>query len=151
MKVRTLTVDDIDRVMDAAALFDDPPVRTAVRAYLRHRRNVFLMAEDEGRAVGFLRGTELDQVDTPHRQMFLYEIAVDPRVQRRGVGRALVEALLADCRRRGLDEVFVFTDPGNTAAVGLYRATGAVTETPADRMFVYRLRPRMTSNDSSRP
>jgi ribosomal protein S18 acetylase RimI-like enzyme len=71
--------------------------------------------------------------------MFLYEIEVRPGHRRRGVGRALITALLNYCRANHFEEVFVFTDPANSAAVGLYRSTGAVTETPADRMFVYQL------------
>jgi aminoglycoside 3-N-acetyltransferase I len=126
-------------VLAAPALFDEPPDPVAVSAYLRDERNVFLWAREGGRAAGFLRGTVLGQLKGTHPQIFLYEIAVLEEFRRRGIGRGLVEWLLRYAREAGCDEVFVFTDPGNTAAVALYRSTGAITETPADRMFVYRL------------
>ncbi len=101
--------------------------------YLRDVRNVFLMAFEGDEPAGFVRGTELDQMRSTRKQMFLYEIEVAEDYRRRGVGRELIRALLDYCTTRGFDEVFVFTDPANVPAVGLYRSTGAVT--------VYQLRP----------
>lgn len=138
--MRRLGPSDAAVVLRSEHLFDEPLDGGAVRAYLRDRRNVFLLAVEGIRGVGFLRGTELRQLASPRRQMFLYEIAVEPNRRRRGVGRALVNALLAECGRRRFEEVFVFTDdPRNRAAAGLYRATGAVTETRGERMYVYTL------------
>jgi ribosomal protein S18 acetylase RimI-like enzyme len=126
-------------VARATVLFDEAPDRAATRAYLADRRNVLFLAYSGDNPIGFLRGTTLRQLHTRRPQMFLYEIGVRSGFRRRGVGRCLIERLLAYCRARGFDEVFVLTSPSNRAAVGLYRATGAATETTADRMFVYRL------------
>ncbi|MCI4347853.1 MAG: GNAT family N-acetyltransferase [Thermoplasmata archaeon] len=120
-------------------LFDESANRGALKAYLLDQRNIFLLATEGTTAVGFLRATALGQLHTLRPQMFLYEIGVARRFRRRGVGRALIHRLLEYCRRHRFDEVFVFTNPANRAAVSLYRGTGAVTETPRDRMFVYRL------------
>lgn len=119
-------------------MFDQSADVVALRSYLSDPRNIFLLACVHGEAVGFLRGTALGQIHTRHRQMFLYEVAVARRFRRRGVGKLLVQHLLDHCRANYFDEAFVFTDPRNRAAVRLYRSTGAVTETPRDRMFVYR-------------
>ena len=133
--------DDVSEVLRAGHLQDEPSDPAAVAQYLADDRNVFFLAYDENTPVGFLRGTELGQLKSPRRQMFLYEIAVSPGHQRHGVGTSLVRSLLNYCVARDFEEVFVFTDPANLPAVQLYRSTGAVTETPADRMFVYRLDP----------
>jgi [ribosomal protein S18]-alanine N-acetyltransferase len=130
---------DEGELVRASSLFDEAPDPVAAGSYLTDERNIFLMAYDGERAVGFLRGTELGQLKSQQRQMFLYEIGVAEASRRRGVGRLLIASLLRHCREGGLEEVFVFTDPANEAAVRMYRSTGAVTETPADRMFVYRL------------
>jgi ribosomal protein S18 acetylase RimI-like enzyme len=131
--------DGSAEVLRAAHLFDEPLDPDAVRDYLQDPRNVFFLAYGDAGAVGFLRGTELRQLGSTRRQMFLYEIAVDDRHRRNGIGSMLVRALLDHCRELDFDEVFVFTDdPGNVAAEGLYRSTGAVTETVGERMYVYR-------------
>lgn len=143
IRVARMRPPDATRLARTAGhLFDHPADRSALRSYLADRRNLFLLATMRGATAGFLRGTALGQIHTPRRQMFLYEIGVTRRYRRRGVGRALIEHFLSWCRARGFEEAFVFTDPGNRAAVRLYRGTGAVTETPRDRMFVYRLRKR---------
>lgn len=124
------------------SLFDGPADPTALRSYLADPRNLFLVATVGGVGAGFLRGTTLRQLHTRRPQMFLYEIGVARRFRRQGVGEALMHRLLRYCREHRYDEVFVLTQPTNRAAVRLYRSTGAVTETPGDRMFVYRLTPR---------
>lgn len=139
MRIRRLVPGDELVVLRAGHLFDEAPDLWALRAYLSDDRNTLLFAFDGGDALGFLRGTELGQLRTRRKQMFLYEIGVDENHRRHGVGRALITSLLQDCRERDFDEVFVFTDPTNQAAVGLFRSTGAINETSADRLFVYRL------------
>ena len=140
MRVRRLLPGDELAVLHAGYLFDEKMLDLpAVREYLADSRNMLLFAFEGSEALGFLRGTELLQLDSRRKQMFLYDIGVDEGYRRRGVGKALITALLRDCRERGFEEVFVFTDPANLPAVSLYQSTGAVTETPADRMFVYQL------------
>lgn len=140
MRVRRLLPGDELAVLHAGYLFEeDVHDVAAVRAYLADLRNVLLFAFEGSEALGYLRGTELLQLTSRRKQMFLYEISVDEDFRRHGIGKALITTLLHDCRNRGFEEVFVFTDPANLPAVALYRSTGAVTETPADRMFVYQL------------
>jgi ribosomal protein S18 acetylase RimI-like enzyme len=121
-------------------LLDHPIERTAARRLLRDPQNHLWLAAVRGRDVGLLRAVELCQLHTTRKQMFLYEVAVASAYRHRGVGSALVRAMLAHCRRHGFEEAFVFTDdPRNRAAHTLYRSTGAVTETRGDRMYIYRI------------
>lgn len=141
MRIVRAELEDVGALVRAKGLFDSPPSAEATRAYLQDDRNIVLLALEGTEPVGFLRGTRLGQLRSPRPQMFLYEIAVAPESRRQGIAKALVVALLDHCRARNYAEVFVLADPGNVAAVRLYRSTGATTETPADRMFVYRLSP----------
>ena len=58
-------------------------------------------------------------------EMFLYELAVDEPVRRRGIGTALVQALRTLARERGCYGLFVFTDADNEAALATYARAGA--------------------------
>jgi len=136
VRVRTR---DIALVLQSPSLFDRRLDRQATFEFLRDPANVFLLAIEDEHGVGFLRGTSLRQLHSRRAQMFLYEIEVLRRFRRRGIARSLIEWLLRYCRRAGFEEIFVLTSPGNRPAVALYRATGAETETDADRMYVYHL------------
>jgi ribosomal protein S18 acetylase RimI-like enzyme len=139
LRVERVAPGGESEVLRAAGLFDEPPTLAAVKEYLADPRNLFLLALVGRQPVGFLRATELRQLHTNRRQMFLYEVSVAEGSRRRGVGRALLDRLLSHCRGADFEEVFVLTDPANVPAVRLYRSAGGVTETPADRMFVFRL------------
>ncbi|MGY1830784.1 mycothiol synthase [Geodermatophilus sp. SYSU D01180] len=54
----------------------------------------------------------------------VYVLGIDPDAQGLGLGRALTGRGLAHLRARGLDEVLLYTEEDNTAAVTLYERTG---------------------------
>jgi ribosomal protein S18 acetylase RimI-like enzyme len=139
VRIQRLTPEGVDGILRSPGLFDETPDRGASLAYLRDPANLFLLAIDAGKVVGFLRGTSLRRLHTRRGQFFLYEIAVLPGCRQRGIARGLIERMLGYCRRHHLEEAFVFTSPNNRPAVALYRSTGGVTETDADRMYVYHL------------
>lgn len=58
------------------------------------------------------------------RRGFLQRLAVDPRLEGRGIGRALVLDGLAWLRRRGADRVVVNTQEANERALRLYERLG---------------------------
>jgi [ribosomal protein S18]-alanine N-acetyltransferase len=51
-------------------------------------------------------------------------IAVAPRSQRQGLGRGLLDELVAEARRRGCTQLFLEVREGNETALALYRAAG---------------------------
>jgi ribosomal-protein-alanine N-acetyltransferase len=57
-------------------------------------------------------------------QLHILNIAVDPRLRRRGLGAALLDAALAEARRCGLVEVTLEVRRGNLSALALYRRYG---------------------------
>ncbi|MEX0935309.1 MAG: ribosomal protein S18-alanine N-acetyltransferase [Gemmatimonadota bacterium] len=58
------------------------------------------------------------------REAELADLAVDPRARRRGIGGALLDALLDRARDRGVERVFLEVRDSNSAAHSLYRRRG---------------------------
>jgi ribosomal protein S18 acetylase RimI-like enzyme len=112
-----------EQVREAAPLFDEAVRGDAARRFLDDPVHHLLLARDGGRVVGFVSGVETTHPDKG-TEMFLYELAVDPSAQRRGHGRALVEALADLARERGCYGMFVLTDEDNAAARATYTAAG---------------------------
>ena len=102
MRVRRLGPGTELDVLRGAHLLQETPELSAARAFLADERNVLLAAYEGSETVGLLRGTELTQLRSKRKQMFIHEIAVDERFRRRGVGKALVTSLLRECRELGL-------------------------------------------------
>ena len=114
-------------IVDAASLFDSAPDLATSERFLASPGHHLLMAFEDERPAGFVSGVELTHPDKG-TEMFLYELAVDEAWRRRGIGRALVEALLDVARAMGCYDMWVLTDDDNAAALGTYRASGTSAE-----------------------
>jgi ribosomal protein S18 acetylase RimI-like enzyme len=113
--------------------FQPPPEPPRSRAELRRQLAasdlITLIAEEPGGAVVGL--VEARLVDTPHqpqlvprRRLYLEELVVSPRWQRRGVGSALLDAAEASGRERGAVESVLTVWQGNAAAEAFYARLG---------------------------
>jgi len=84
----------------------------------------YFVAETDGALVGYAYAG-------PYRPRPAYRFSVedsiyiDPSAQRRGIGRVLLEHLIAECERRGFRQmVAVIGDSAQTASIKLHRALG---------------------------
>jgi ribosomal protein S18 acetylase RimI-like enzyme len=124
VSIRAVGPDDAAAVLAAGHLFDSSPGGEATEAFLRDPRHHLLFAYDEReRPVGFVSGVELIHPDKG-TEMFLYELGVDPPARRRGVGRALVEALLALARARGCYGMYTLAEDDDVPAKATYASAG---------------------------
>jgi aminoglycoside 3-N-acetyltransferase I len=97
------------------ALADDEP-QTAL---LADDRTIFVAAFDGESPVGFAFGYVLPRRRGKPTIFFVYEVDVDERYRRQGIGKRLMENLLA-----GQERAFVLTDAENQAANALYASVG---------------------------
>ena len=128
MEIRALVEGDQDKVLAASALFDGPADEQATRRFLSEKGHHFLVAYEQQDPVGFVSGVEVTHPDKG-TEMFLYELAVEEGSRRRGIGRALVDALASLAKRRGCYGMWVLTDSTNLAALGTYESSGGSVET----------------------
>jgi ribosomal protein S18 acetylase RimI-like enzyme len=123
VEIRTLGPGDDAAVVAAQHLFDGPADAGATARFLGDSGHHLLVAYDGERPVGFVSGVEVTHPDKGS-EMFLYELSVDEPARRRGIGRALVDALGSLGRKRGCLGMFVFTDDDNEPALATYRSAG---------------------------
>jgi ribosomal protein S18 acetylase RimI-like enzyme len=129
VELRHLGIGDDALVLDAADLFDKPPLPAATAAFLAADDHHLVLALLDGKPAGFVSGVEMLHPDKG-KEMFLYELGVAESARGHGVGTALVGALAALARERGCYDMWVLTDADNDAALATYRRAGATSESP---------------------
>lgn len=131
--IRRATLDDLDAIMqlESSTFGADAWSRATMRAELGSSHAYYLVAEavagDAGESrhpdaaiagyAGLLAPAGSGQAD-------IQTIAVAPRARRRGLGRALVVALLDEARSRAAHEVFLEVRADNPNARDLYTSLG---------------------------
>ena len=124
VEIRPLGPGDLERVLEAADLFDEPPQPEWATRFLDSAGHHLLIAYGDDQAVGFVTGVETTHPDKG-TEMFLYELGVDEGHRRRGIGRALIAELAQVAASRGCHGMWVATERDNAAAVATYRAAGS--------------------------
>ncbi len=76
--------------------------------------------------IGGVTAHTLPMTRTESSEIFIYDLAVRPDQQRKGVGRRLVAELRAKAAAMGISEVFVPADNDDVHALDFYRAIGGV-------------------------
>ena len=105
-----------------------------VHRYVEDRDDTIgMIAEEDGVPLGSAHAVWLDDGDAE------LAIVVAHDARRRGVGLALVRALVAEVRRRGMRRLFAVSLGTNTAFAKLATATGFVHESSDSGTLVWRL------------
>lgn len=125
--LRRATLDDLDAIMqlETSTFTTDAWSRGSMRAELGGPHGYYLVADAEAAAeehelagyAGLLAPIGSGQAD-------IQTIAVAPAARRRGLGRALMVALLDEARRREAAEVFLEVRADNPNAEALYGSLG---------------------------
>lgn len=114
-------------------VFDEAVDPKAAATFLADPRHHIAVAIDGGKVVGFASGMHYFHPDKPVPELFVDEVGVAPSHQGRGLGKAVVTALLHHGRELGCGQAWVLTDRENTAAMRLYAACGG--KAPSDQVM----------------
>ena len=141
MAVETRILRSGDRaILDNVApeVFDDPLDPRLVAEFLDDQRHHLAVAVDGGQVIGFASAVHYVHPDKP-AELWINEVGVAPSHQGRGVGKAVMRALLDHAELLGCREAWVLTDRSNDAAMRLYASTGGKADRNDHVMFTFYL------------
>jgi GNAT superfamily N-acetyltransferase len=133
-RTRLATAPDVDTLVSLAVAFRDHlrqpapsehELRISFGRLLEDPSTEFLLAEDpDGTALGYVQMRYRHSAWASGLEVELEDVFVAGPARRRGVGRRLVVAALAQARRRGCRQAGVATNERNAAALALYAGLG---------------------------
>ena len=132
MRTLRLTLDDLELARRAFAMMGDvfgevdrEALSDGYLGEILARGDLWaLAAVHDGEPVGALTAHLLPMTRAETAELFIYDLAVRPDWQRRGVGRALVQHLIAAAEPATVSSIFVPADQDDTDALAFYRALG---------------------------
>lgn len=118
----------------AVDVFDEPVQQRFLAPFLADARHVMFLALVDGTVVGMGSGVEYFHPDKAP-QLWINEIGVSPAFQKRGIGRALTEALVDEALRRGCVFAWLGTATDNEAGQKCFASAAGVE--PAQPFLLY--------------
>ena len=121
VEIRPMTMDDLEVVMTIVNnSFTSPWSRSWLTGALQNRDDCFFsVSKLQGVASQHIVGFAVYSfvIDQAH----VMNIAVDPNYRGQQIGDALLEALIADAKARGSEQITLEVRTSNMSAIGLYR------------------------------
>lgn len=90
---------------------------------LESSTTLVLGASQEEKVVGGLVAMELLPIHGT-KEFYIYDIAVHPEHQQKGIGKKLIEHLKVEAKSRGIETIFVEAESEDAGAVEFYRKIG---------------------------
>jgi ribosomal protein S18 acetylase RimI-like enzyme len=105
----------------AEEVFDAPLHPHRLAAYLSEPGHHMVVALHAGEIVGQVAAVIHRHPDKP-TELYIDEVGVTPRLQRQGIARRMLDAMLALGKTLGCEEGWVGTEIDNHSARGLYQS-----------------------------
>jgi len=130
METRKITKADFDRIVEVIDHWWGGPISTFAHPIFFHELgDNALIAEKEGRMIGFLLGFI---VFKSPKTGYVHLVGIHPDFRRQGVGRVLYEQFTERCRGLGCQRMKAITTAGNEGSIRFHEAVGWKTEDVED-------------------
>lgn len=96
---------------------------TYLQTILQNKAAICLGAFSEQKIVGGVIAFEMTPIHGT-KELYLYDIAVHPDYQKRGIGAKLIEHVKAEAKTRDIGTIFVEAESEDEGAVTFYRKIG---------------------------
>jgi len=122
MNIRPMTKSDFDYLQGAIDGWWGRPIKHILHpVYLYQFGNTAFMAEENDQIVGFLVGFVSQR---EHQEAYIHMVAVDPKVRKRGIARALYNQFFAVVAELGCQRVKAITLPINRISIAFHLHMG---------------------------
>ncbi len=136
IKIKLLSKDDLTSFKELITVFQkvfdhddkDLPSNAYLTELLLKSDFVVLVAFYNQEVIGGLTAYEIKKYYKENTELFIYDIAVKPEFQRKGIGKALLSKLKELSSERGIQEIFVAADEEDAKALLFYEGTGGEQE-----------------------
>ena len=108
-------------------VFDDPLNEASAQKFLEDPNSFLVVAQDDEKddlIIGFASAVTYLHPDKEKPEMVILEVGVSPSYQKQGIGKQIMETMLAEAKRAGCKVAWLATEPENVAALSLYKAAG---------------------------
>lgn len=145
-EIRKLKHSEIDKFIDVINVFESvfemqnfkrPPDEYLQRLLAKDGFNVFVAVTGE-KVIAGLTAYLLDAYYLKGSYLYIYDLAVLPSFQRKGIGKALIRSVIEFYKSRDVAEIFVQAELPDDHAIEFYRSTGGREEPVVS--FSYSLR-----------
>lgn len=137
--LRRLGPADVPLLRQLNALFGDafgeretyrgePPTDGYLEDLLAKTHVIVIVALAEAEVVGGLVAYELEKFERMRREIYIYDLAVEPGYRRRHIATAMIEDLRKLASERGAWTIYVQADYGDDPAIALYEKLGVREE-----------------------
>jgi len=124
LRAITALIVDLSVETDGPEATNRAFIERNVRTLFRDPRAHFLVARKAGRVVGFLNFAARKTLTHSSRSALIDELVVSRKCRGQGIGRMLISAVVARCRKLGCCELEVSTLANNRRARRFYRKCG---------------------------
>lgn len=136
IETRKLSQNDLKQFIELISVFEDVfemknfqmPNQSYLQSLLDRDDFFVFVSILEGRVVGGLTAYLLRQYYSEKPLVYIYDLAVQTYLQRKGIGKSLIASINSYCKEKGMEEVFVQADLADDYALDFYKATGGRAE-----------------------
>lgn len=132
VEIKKLLPSDTETLKTLLLLFRDVfeqttfsmPPDAHLQKMLANPQHLVFSAWLEGGLKGGATAYVLPEFETEGSLVYIYDLAVSVKDQRKGIGTQLIAGIKDYCRQQGFAELFVQADAADDYAVDFYRKTG---------------------------
>lgn len=118
---------------------DSQSNKEAIIKFLNNENNLFYVAKDMGRVVGYAIAYIQSRLDTMQSMICLYEIGILKECRQIGIAKNILQYIINDTRNLNIIKMWIPTNISNKAACALYKSIGATESCEKDEIiFTYR-------------